>query len=205
MKLLIFDFDGVIVNTFAEAFEILKRLKQGVFTEQEFRDWFDGNAYTKMDENDPHPPDRVEQATPFFQEFIPKLLATRPVEGMPELIRKLREEDYRMVVISSTMDEPIAQYLKLHNIRSCFDKIYGASVGKDKVKKMKTALSDFQVEPSEVVLITDTLGDICEATSIGIKTIAITWGYQPLETLEKGNPLRIVQTPEELARVVDVV
>lgn len=202
MKFLLFDFDGVIVNTLVPAFEIMKRMKAGDLTEEEYRNWFNGNVYEKMDKVEAHPGNRIEQVTPFFQEFIPKLLALRPIDGMIDLIQKLHVLGYRMVIISSTMDEAINRFLELHKIRDCFDAIYGASVSKDKVEKMKRALDEYSALPADALFITDTLGDLRDAKNVGVPSIAVTWGYHPMATLQQGESIAIVQSSMELERAI---
>ncbi len=193
MDLLIFDFDGVIVNTFTIAFEIEKNLRGGLLTEEEYRDFFNGNVYTKLKE---------EEITPFFKQFIPRLMQEPPAAGMVDLIRKLKSAGRKMVVVSSTMDEPIKQYLEKQGIADCFLRIYGATTSKSKNHKLMSALADNQVEASQAVFITDTLGDIREATNLHIPAIAVTWGYHPAETLEQGNPKVIVKTVQKLEAVL---
>lgn len=189
MSLLIFDFDGVIVNTFDSAFEIMRDLLNGNLTESEYRDWFNGNVYQKFDPN---------LVGVFFQRFAPRLLATETVPGMIELIRKLKDDGERMVIVSSTMDEPIKAYLEKFGIAHCFERVYGATTEISKTEKLKMALADTGAEASEAVFITDTLGDIRTAKKIGVSSIAVTWGYHPLEVLKEGEPDAIAESVEVL-------
>ena len=48
----------------------------------------------------------------------------------------------------------------------------------------------FQKE--RLFFITDTLGDIVEAKKVGIKTIAVDYGYHDRGVLSKGNPDGII-------------
>jgi phosphoglycolate phosphatase len=102
------------------------------------------------------------------------------------------------VIVSSTMDHIIEQYLERYALREVFVRIYGATVEKDKKIKFRQALGDFQAEAGESLFVTDTLGDIRDATPMGIASIGVTWGYHPRETLAQGNPQVIVETPEAL-------
>jgi phosphoglycolate phosphatase len=61
----------------------------------------------------------------------------------------------------------------------------------------------YGIGAEDCLFITDTLGDIKEAHHMKVPTVAVTWGYQSIETLKKGAPPRIVNTPQELLSVFD--
>ncbi len=198
MKLLMFDFDGVIVDTFSFSFEIAHRQGGYILTEGEYRDYFNGNIYAKIDEGVEKPSHRMDSVIPFFQEYAPKLMETPPIEGVLELLQKLQSEGWRMVVVTSSLDELVERFLEMHDLRSYFDGIYGATVHKSKVEKIKMALKDTQTDSSEALFITDTLGDIHEARAADVDSIGVTWGCHSVETLQKGGPTAIAGSLEEL-------
>lgn len=74
-----------------------------------------------------------------------------------------------------------------------------------KIIKINSILKKYNIEPNDTVFITDTLGDIKEAKECGVKSIAVTWGLHDRETLEKGNPVAIIDDPRELLRVIEKV
>ncbi|MBU1557929.1 hypothetical protein KKC45_03125 [Patescibacteria group bacterium] len=53
------------------------------------------------------------------------------------------------------------------------------------------------------MFITDTLGDIREASEMDIKSIGVTWGFHNRETLKRGNPFNIAEKPEDLSSAID--
>lgn len=61
---------------------------------------------------------------------------------------------------------------------------------------------NYNADSANYLFVTDTLGDIREAEKCNIKSIAVAWGYHPVTTLEKGNPIAIVQTPKELVEAI---
>lgn len=60
----------------------------------------------------------------------------------------------------------------------------------------------YGVNSSNCVFITDTLGDLREASHTGVKAIAVDWGFHSRETLLKGEPFAIIDKPEELESAV---
>ncbi|MBP6945327.1 HAD family hydrolase [Patescibacteria group bacterium] len=193
MNVILFDFDGVIVDSFSFCYRII-HTRDGI-TEDEYRARFEGNI------NDA-PKKLVQSATSttpfdFFEQYTKELLTQQPNQEIVPVIQKLAQA-HTLIIISSTISPPIASFLELHNLKQYFKEILGNDVEKSKVKKIQDVLQRYNLQPSETVLITDTLGDIREANQCGVKSIAVTWGFHPVETLEKGQPYQIINTPIEI-------
>ena len=88
-------------------------------------------------------------------------------------------------------------------MRSFFEKLDGDMiVHNNKTERINNAFEKYGVGPKDCVFITDTLGDMREAASCGIPSIGVTWGFHKKNNLEKGNPFKIAETPEELIEAV---
>lgn len=193
-----FDFDGVIADSFDAAFAVNKIIDPHI-TEQEYRDKFLGNINEAISLRRHSPEYNAD--IEFFSEYAPRLMKSPLCKGMAEVVRRVTAE-CQLMIISSTTTGLIKNYLKSMGIADCFDLILGNDVETSKEKKIKMAFETCGMRPSECIFITDTLGDIIEARKMGIAAIAVTWGYQPERTLEKGNPVCIVRTSEQLASVI---
>ncbi|MFH1047071.1 MAG: HAD hydrolase-like protein [Patescibacteria group bacterium] len=200
----LFDFDGVIVNTFDICHEISASLQPDrTLAAEEYRGYFDGNIYDVVDEKEK---DTFGQLTavskddPFHRLYVPKLMRLAPVPGMIDLLGRLSASvgQRKFPVVSSSVSSVIDCYLVTHGVRDLFGTIYGADVHKSKRVKLRRALADAGVSADDAVFITDTLGDIREAAHVGLRAIGVTWGFQRAETLRRGNPLAVVDTAEEL-------
>lgn len=53
------------------------------------------------------------------------------------------------------------------------------------------------------VLVGDTVGDIRSAREAGVRVVAVTWGYDPRETLEKAGPDEVVSDPIRLLETLN--
>jgi|GEM_PF-4000719 len=56
----------------------------------------------------------------------------------------------------------------------------------------------FNVAFEDVIFVTDTLGDVKEASKLGIKIIAETFGFHNRERLQLGEPYMIVDSWDEI-------
>jgi phosphoglycolate phosphatase-like HAD superfamily hydrolase len=196
---ILFDFDGVIVDTFGISYSTMKKVTPNPPDEDGYRSWFNGNIYDKYEAK--LEGDKVEEKDPFFKIWIPLLLQLEPVKGMVEVIKELHKH-YRMVVISSTLGGPIREYLDKHDLSRNFDKIYGSDIHRSKVVKIKMVFDEFGIGQDNCVFITDTLGDMREATKMGIGSIGVTWGFQKIKSLQEGCPLAIADSPKDLAIIL---
>jgi phosphoglycolate phosphatase len=199
-KFILFDFDGVIVDSFSVAFKVQKLICPHM-TEDVYRKRFEGNI------NDWETPINVHSEgcrhdIDFFKEYVP--LMEKDVQifpGMSEIITEL-EKEYSLIVISSTITSPIQAFLERHNLAESFLQIMGNDVHKSKVEKIKMVFEKYNITSKDCVFITDTLGDMREAEKVQVKSIAVTWGFHELDTLRRGMPIAIVQSPKEIIDAV---
>lgn len=195
MNVILFDFDGVIVDSFSFCYRIIHTRDD--ITEEEYRTRFEGN----INDAPKKPAQNTASTTPFdfFGQYTKELLLQQPHQEIIPVIQKLAQ-NHTLIIISSTISSPIASFLELHNLKHYFKEILGNDVEKSKVKKIQDVLQRYNIQPSETILITDTLGDIREASQCGVKSIAVTWGFHSKETLEKGQPHQIINHPNEIIK-----
>ena len=160
---------------------------------EEYRTWFDGNIYE-------HP--RVTAAGPmnvieYFEEYKKGFKNLKISAELEDMLFALKPK-YHLVIISSIDDEIINPYLERSKINNIFEEVWGIRKKTSKVDKFKKLLDQFNLKKEECYFITDTLGDVKEANKVGIESIGVTWGYHDKETLLRGNPVAIVDTPRKL-------
>ncbi len=201
-KIILFDFDGVIADSFEIAFEINKIIDPNIVTESDYRNLFYGNindwgrksSYGKEEIN------RINEE--FFKRYIPQMEKVKMFPGMKAVIAELREK-YILIIISSTIISPIRDFLKRNNILSYFDEIVGSNnIDKNKTERIKMVFKKYEVEAKDCVFVTDTIGDIKEAYSVGVQSIGVSWGFQKKENLLKGNLFCIADKPEDLNSII---
>lgn len=196
MKVILFDFDGVIVDTFSFCYRIMN--SRDAISEDFYRTKFEGNindAFKKPEQNpDAKPFD-------FYGQYNPELMARQPNEEVVKVIKEL-VRNHTLIIISSTISSSIEQFLEVHGLADAFKEILGNDVEKSKVKKINDVLQRYGIKSTETVFITDTLGDIKEANVCGVKSIAVTWGYHSSTTLEKGSPYKIIDHPNKLIETI---
>lgn len=189
-KVIFWDFDGVIADTFEQCFAI-SRLAHPDITEEEYRQWFEGNINKAKHRTEP------VREIDFFAEFEKTIFDAPLTEGIADVIQELSKE-YANVIISSTISHLIDRYLTQNGLRQHFAEIMGNDVAHSKVEKFKLAFQNHNTAATHSLFVTDTLGDILEANEVKLPAIGVSWGFQTRETLEKGNPRFIIANPQEL-------
>lgn len=201
----LFDFDGVVVNSYDLCLELSRTVnKLPDLTHDTYRGWFNGNVYKSLpDEN--HAVETVPEDHPFFVAYNPRISEFAPVPGMREVLETIRERTLCPSIVSSTLSSSIKRYLADHDMLNLFERVYGADVGKHKVPKMRQALADAGRTAEDTSFVTDTLGDLHEATVVGMRTIAVTWGFHPEETLRQGSPTHLLHSADEFRALIETL
>jgi phosphoglycolate phosphatase-like HAD superfamily hydrolase len=194
----LFDFDGVIADSYAVAWDTARTLCK-VVSEKEYKEAFEGNVLERHDAmmNRDHGPE-CRHDLDWFSIFVPAFEQhVQPFPGMAAVVEKLSHE-YTLIILSSTITSPIQGFLEKHRIGRYFSEVMGADVHTSKVEKMKMVFEKYVASASECIFITDTLGDMREAEAAGVGAIGVPWGFHSRETLETGRPFRIVERPEDI-------
>lgn len=194
-KIVLFDFDGVIIDSFEGAFKV-EKIFEPALTREWMRKRFDGNINDSLFNEQGRVPTEDED-NEFYGAYVPVMMKCKIFPGMPDVMKSL-SENYPLIIVSSTITSPIREYMEEHRVAGYFKEIMGNDVHKSKVEKIKMVFDKYGAGPDGCVFITDTLGDIREAEKTGVKSIAVTWGFHDRETLARGNPIVLVNKPEEL-------
>ena len=197
-KIILFDFDGVIVDSFANALRVTKIMNPDM-TEADYQKLFDGNINDWKKGLSEEEKRRGDEE--FFEKYLPSLEQARIFPGIKEVIAKL-EKTYTLLIISSTISSPIRGFIERHKMAEYFDDIMGNDVHRSKMEKIKMVYNKYGAGVDDCVFITDTLGDMREAARMGVQSIGVTWGFQRKESLLKGKPFFIAEKPEELPDIV---
>ena len=201
-KFILFDFDGVIVDTFEIGFQCGKSSGGHRSDRDKYREMFSGNINEVIAESKKiTPEENKDEENKFFDCYIPKLLETSPIDGIGHVIKELAKE-YELVVISSTISSPIQEYLTMHGLDSFFLEIMGNDVDYKKTVKIQMVFDKYEIEPKDCVFITDTLGDVREAAKKEVSAIGVDFGFQTREMLCEDGEIPVASTTEELLTFV---
>jgi phosphoglycolate phosphatase len=200
-RMVIFDFDGVIIDSLKIIEEYDQWLYPGL-TEAEWKDTNYGNYFQKM-----HPHEhkrRVASEEKFArkrEEFFAKKSQARIFPGMQECILGL-PKDVICVLNSNSKLGGILPFLKVHNLADRFAFIASKEVSTSKKEKLELVLKKFNVVKKNAVFVTDTIGDLLEGREVGIPVIAVTWGVHTEQDFQDYSPHAVINNVSELSHVL---
>lgn len=209
MTTFLFDFDGTIADTLGAIVEISNRLAPQFglppATATELTMLKDLSAEQVLQHT--HVPllklirllRRVRQE---LQADIPSL-GLNP--GMAEVIQALQQQGHHLGIVTSNSAENVQLFLSVHDLQPCFKFVEtGASIfGKNRV--LKQLLRRQRLQPSQVIYVGDETRDVDASRRVGIRVVAVTWGFNSRKALERHRPDFLIDVPQTLIEIASTV
>ncbi|MGI0489589.1 HAD-IA family hydrolase [Pantanalinema rosaneae CENA516] len=207
MKVLIFDFDGTIADSFDTVLTIANRLAHEFgypFTPPETAKHLKHLSSREI----------VRQSQVAFWQipFLLKRLRSElhheiqylhPIPGMAAALQEIHQQGHHLGIVTSNSQENVAAFLDTHGLSELFDFIGSGLTVFGKGRVIQAALRQYQLDPATVIYVGDETRDIEAAKKIGIPVIAVSWGFNSAQALAKHYPNLLIHHPEELVKAVN--
>lgn len=219
-RAILFDMDGTLVDTRAASWELFSETNRefglGVDTRDAFFRIFEGNFFESLARicDDAG---RTEAAKRHFMDLLRTRYRPSVIPGMGDVVRALAPH-CTLAVLSTNGIETIRRILVDAGIATCFSHVFSGDVQPRKAESMRCLLADqryatqrccspsYRDEPpdgdalalTDVVLVTDTAGDVSEASEVGIASIGVVWGMHSERQLIDAGAQRVALWPQEL-------
>ena len=218
-RAILFDLDGTLVQTRGASWTVFQETNHafdlGIDTQQEYFALLEDNLFASLRKLC-----RDEQlADAVTQHFLERLQAgyfPPLVPGMGDVVRSLAGS-CSLAVISSNATAVIRRILVGARIQHCFSHVFGGDVEPDKRASVRRFLTDEayaigrscrpdyreDARPAlptskEVVLVTDTVGDVRHAKECGIRAVGVAWGMHSEADLLAAGAEIVALWPQEL-------
>lgn len=204
-KVLIFDFDGTIADTFPEFLRILNQFAE----KYKFNKVDDKNIDKLRDYNTLKILQELKiplWKVPFLlregkAELHKTIEIVKPIKGIKEQVKKLQKAGHTLGILTSNSEKTVKKFLEKHDME-VFEFIYTGSniFGKDKV--IQAMLREKKFDEHDVLYVGDETRDIEASKRAQVKVAAVTWGFISRKGLEKYKPDFLIDKPEELSKIV---
>jgi len=203
MKLLLFDFDGVLVDSIdvyeKTVTDCLKKIGQPLTRgREEFLELFEGNFYESLKQKGVN----MDKFTAASVDILSKVNYTdmKPFDAIRPVLRELAK-NHPLIVISSNDSPTIKEALRLYDFDGIFDDILGSDFMLSKKDKILHVIRKYSVTLQDIYYIGDTTGDIKEGKQAGVQTVGVTWGWHSKELMTTSQPDYLFDKPEDLLKL----
>jgi len=203
MKLFLFDFDGVLVDSL-DVYEktvndclkkINRPLKRG---REEILELFEDNFYESLKKKGVNLDVFMKAAEDILAQIDYSKM--KPFTAMLPVLDELKK-NHTLIVISSNDKPTIQEALRLYEFNGIFQDILGSDFMFSKKEKILHAVKKYQIMLNDTYYIGDTTGDIKEGKQAGIKTVGVTWGWHSKEKMAAAKPDYLFDNPQELLQL----
>lgn len=209
VNLIIFDFDGVIINSgqdIASAVQhVLKLFNQPILTREEIISFIGHgvehlirNCFSGCDD------DTIEQVMPIYRKHYLEnaVVETRLYEHVKETLECIKSSKNKKIALVTNKPEDLAlKILEVLGVKQYFDMV----VGPESVKKMKPdpegilqVLGHFKLPAQHAIMVGDSYVDVEAGKNAGTLTCGVTYGLGNREELIKSSPDILISDLAEL-------
>lgn len=204
-KLLIFDFDGTLANSYPWVVAILDELAEKF------------NAipvdHSKLDELKNYPPRKIMKMhnvsiwkLPAILKFTRSRMKTngdsiKCFEGVGKMLQELKDNDIRLALVTTNTCETVRRVLgdDLYSFFHLFEdkvSLFG------KPAALKRIIRKSGLDRSEMLAIGDEIRDVEAAKKVNIPFGAVSWGFSTMDAMASHEPEHIFT---EMSQIVDLV
>lgn len=197
-KLLIFDFDGTIADSFDMIYDVISEYAKIKPNKAELR-----KVPTKIGVKHFRLStfDLMKVIVKIIHEHNKNLPDLKCFAGIKDALVRLKEKSIQLVLLTSS-GEKLTSFLANNSLDNLFDQIYRVNPFVQRSVTFEKIIAEHSIANDDVYYIADEARDVLAARKLGIKTVAVTWGFNDGSVLKEYEPSYLIDKPSELERVV---
>ena len=207
---LLFDFDGTLLDTnelIIQTFgHVLEKHYPGQYGREEILPFLGPTLYDTFDSINP---DKTEQLVKEYREWNYANHDRLSVEfdSVSATLRKLKEEGYKMAIVSTKRNDMVMKGLNLLDADGVFDVVIGlddVTNAKPDPEPILLALEKLGASRDEALMIGDNYHDIVGGQNAGVRTAGVAWTIKGESFLQQFNPDYMLQHITDLFTILEV-
>ena len=207
---IIFDMDGTVLNTLEDLSVsvnyALAKLHLPERDPMEYRHFFgNGIRYAiRCAAPEGTPGETIDELTEIYRKHYNAhcLDRTAPYEGIPELMKELKNRGYHLAIVSNKIDSAVKE-LTDRFFRDTVDVAIGETEHIRRKPAPDTVLEALRIlgsKKEDAVYVGDSEVDLQTAANAGIPCLSVLWGFRDRDLLVKSGATEMIESPEELLR-----
>lgn len=203
-KIFIFDFDGVIVDSFEEVLRTLNSLSDRYRFKKV--DLSNLQALREMDSKQLYveafgiAPWKIIFGVRAARKVLKKKMLSCPlVFGIDQALKEMRQHCQSMGIITSNSVENARLFLQKYEL-DIFDFVISGNVF-HKHKGLQRCIKTYGFLPKDIYYVGDETRDIEAARKVKVNSVAVSWGFSSRKLLEKFQPDLLLDEPKQLIKL----
>lgn len=204
-KLVIFDFDGTLADSFPYFLRTVNTLAATYnfpTIEPDQVDQLRGLGARELMKNAQLPAWKIPLIANAFTRLMDKNIdQIQLFKGVPELLKRLSDQGVQLAIVSSNSEANIRRVLgseiaALITYYGCGTSIFG------KQHKFRKAMATSRLGAKQVLCVGDEVRDMEAAKAVAMDFGAVTWGYTRADALEKQEDIALFYTVDDIIQTV---
>lgn len=203
-KILIFDFDGTIADSFKIFLQTLNLVTNNKYNVSPSNI----KALKKLSA-----PEIIKKLNikrwklPFLvlrgrKQLSKKIDLVKPFNGMEQTIASLHNKGYPMYILSSNDAKAITKFLQKYNMLEYFTNVYGNAGLLSKAKAINKLIKKEHLLKENCIYIGDEMRDIDASNKANVTIISVDWGFSDGDALRSINDGNVVSSQNELIKKI---
>lgn len=205
MKNIIFDWSGVVRDTVTNQMwivnHIFKKYGVGEISTEEFRENWTQPPALFYQKYLPEGYDEAERSKLFqklqLDKDCPKATSFPEVV---QLIHKCKEKGHFLAVVSSDFPETLLPEVKEYGLENVFSEVI--TDANDKLPPTQKIIKENNLNLENTFFVGDSNHEIDVAKKVGIRSVAVTWGFTSEQKLRARNPDYVAHNVQELESAI---
>ncbi|MEL6909534.1 MAG: HAD-IA family hydrolase [Cyanobacteria bacterium J06629_2] len=205
-KVILFDFDGTIADTYQAIANITNQLS----TEFGYKALNSEELLLIKNLSSREIVKRSEISVfklPFLvrrvrAELSKEIGELEPISGIKQILFELKNQGYILGIVTSNNKENVNIFLAKNQLSHLFRYVYSGTAIFGKHRVLNQVIREHQIDKCEVIYVGDETRDIRSARKSNIPVIAVSWGFNAAEILAEHQPDRLVDRPLELITAI---
>lgn len=205
-KVILFDFDGTIADTYQAVANITNQLS----TEFGYKVLDQEELLLIKNLSSREIVKRSEISIfklPFLvrrirAELSKEIAELESIQDIKQVLFELKHRGYVLGIVTSNIKENVDIFLAKNQLDSLFRYIYSGTAIFGKHRVINQVIREHKLNRSDVIYIGDETRDIRSARKSRVRAIAVSWGFNSAEVLQEYQPDYLVNCPQELLEAI---
>jgi phosphoglycolate phosphatase len=123
-------------------------------------------------------------------------------DGIAQALQELRSAGYHLGIMTSNSPKNVKLFLDIHHLDSCFDFICSGWHIFKKDKVLNRLCKKHKIQKKDAAYVGDETRDIIAAKKMGLRVVAVSWGFNTKDSLTALKPEAMANSPWQLLQCI---